>query len=143
MNDLKLIFSKTSFLGNPAKLIKLVWQFESLTKKQRSTYPNSLVTEELYVKIGEEIYQLQNKKFIKGKFLPNEANLIIISKKALEHSLIIVEKPGDGDINQLLKGLHKEKGIEKYQEIIDEISESFLTNVSMKKLINIVRKQMF
>lgn len=143
MNDLKLIFSKLSFLGNPAKLIKLVLQIESLTKKQHSTYPNSLQTEEFYVKIGEEISLLQKKKFIKVEFLPNEANLIFISQKAFEQSLKIVGKPVDGDINQLLKGLRKEKSLAKSQEIIDAISESFLTNVPMKKLINIVRKQIF
>lgn len=36
----------------------------------------------------------------------------------------------------------KEKDLKKCQEIINEISDSFLTNLSIKELIKIIRKQM-
>ena len=68
--------------------------------------------------------------------------MIILSKLALANSLKIVGKPGDGDLNQILKALRKEKDLKKCQEIINEISDSFLTNLSIKELIKIIRKQM-
>ncbi|BDH81265.1 hypothetical protein LLL8_09220 [Lactococcus lactis] len=41
----------------------------------------------------------------------------------------------------MLRAVRKEKNLKKSQEIIDEISKSFLTNLSMKELIRIIRKQ--
>jgi len=105
MSDLSLIFSKFSFLGNPTKLIKIFLQLENLIKKQKSNYPKPDVSDELYVKVEDDIYRLHKKKFIKEVILPNEANVIIISKLALANSLKIVGKPEDGDLNQILKAL--------------------------------------
>ncbi|QEA60354.1 hypothetical protein [Lactococcus lactis] len=142
MSDLSLIFSKFSFLGNPTKLIKIFLQLENLIKKQKSNYPKPDVSDELYVKVEDDIYRLHKKKFIKEVILPNEANVIIISKLALANSLKIVGKPEDGNLNQILKALRKEMDLKKCQEIINEISDSFLTNLSIKELIKIIRKQM-
>ena len=127
MSDLSLIFSKFSF--------KKVLTFENLLSK-----PD--VSDVLYVKVEDDIYRLHKKKFIKEVILPNGANVIILSKLALANSLKIVGKPGDGDLNQILKALRKEKDLKKCQEIINEISDSFLTNLSIKELIKIIRKQM-
>ncbi|EQC58317.1 hypothetical protein LLT6_08485 [Lactococcus cremoris subsp. cremoris TIFN6] len=142
MSDLSLYFSKFSFLGNPTKLIKIFLQLENLMKKQKSNYPKPDVSDELYVKVEDDTYRLHKKKFIKEVILPNEANVIIISKLALANSLKIVGKQEDGDFNQILKALRKEKDLKKCQEIINEISDSFLTNLSIKELIKIIRKQM-
>ncbi|MGO2630452.1 hypothetical protein [Lactococcus lactis] len=111
-------------------------------KKQKSNYPKPDVSDELYVKVEDDTYRLHKKKFIKEVILPNEANVIIISKLALANSLKIVGKQEDGDFNQILKALRKEKDLKKCQEIINEISDSFLTNLSIKELIKIIRKQM-
>lgn len=142
MSDLSLIFSKFSFLGNPTKLIKMLWKLENLIKKQKSNYPKPDISDMLYVQVEDDIYRLQKKKFIKEAILPNEANVIILSKLALVNSSKIVGNPADGDLNQILKALRKEKNLKKCQEIINEISDSFLTNLSIKELIKIIRKQM-
>lgn len=142
MSDLSLILSKFSFLGNPTKLIKIFLQLENLIKKQKSNYPKPDVSDVLYVKVEDDIYRLHKKKFIKEVILLNGANVIILSKLALANSLKIVGKPEDGDLNQILKALRKEKDLKKWQEIINEISDSFLTNLSIKELIKIIRKQM-
>ncbi|BDH81264.1 hypothetical protein LLL8_09210 [Lactococcus lactis] len=51
MNDLKLIFSKFSFLENPAKVLKLLWQLENLMKKQKTDYPKVVTNNDLYMKL--------------------------------------------------------------------------------------------
>lgn len=73
--------------------------------------------------------------------LPKQANLIMISKVAFVNSLKVMNRAIYDELNQLLRAVRKEKNLKKSQEIIDEISKSFLTNLSMKELIRIIRKQ--
>ena len=141
MNDLKLIFSKLSSLENPAKIVKIVWQLDSLMKKQKTDYPKPTNNVDLYVMIGDEIYQLEKKKLIQKSSLPKEANLMMISKVAFDNILKVMQVPANADVNQFLRAVRKEKSLQKYQEIINELSDSFLTNLSMKELIKIGRKQ--
>ncbi|MCJ7968927.1 MAG: hypothetical protein MUW51_08165 [Lactococcus lactis] len=65
----------------------------------------------------------------------------MISKVAFVNSLKVMNRPIYDELNQLLRAVRKEKNLKKSQEIIDEISKSFLTNLSMKELIKIIRKQ--
>ncbi|WP_255217713.1 hypothetical protein [Lactococcus lactis] len=73
--------------------------------------------------------------------MPKKANLIMISKVAFVNSLKVMNRAIYEELNQLLRAVRKEKNLKKSQEIIDEISKSFLTNLSMKELIRIIRKQ--
>ncbi len=73
--------------------------------------------------------------------MPKQANLIMISKVAFVNSLKVMNRAIYDELNQLLRAVRKEKNLKKSQEIIDEISKSFLTNLSMKELIRIIRKQ--
>ncbi|CAJ1223696.1 hypothetical protein LLWA12L8_FAMOGCFE_00954 [Lactococcus lactis] len=73
--------------------------------------------------------------------MPKQANLIMISKVAFVNSLKVMNRAIYEELNQLLRAVRKEKNLKKSQEIIDEISKSFLTNLSMKELIRIIRKQ--
>ncbi|GFO78865.1 hypothetical protein [Lactococcus lactis] len=65
----------------------------------------------------------------------------MISKVAFVNSLKVMNRAIYDELNQLLRAVRKEKNLKKSQEIIDEISKSFLTNLSMKELIRIIRKQ--
>lgn len=65
----------------------------------------------------------------------------MISKVAFVNSLKVMNRAIYDELNQLLRAVWKEKNLKKSQEIIDEISKSFLTNLSMKELIRIIRKQ--
>ncbi|KST77327.1 hypothetical protein [Lactococcus lactis] len=65
----------------------------------------------------------------------------MISKVAFVNSLKVMNRAIYEELNQLLRAVRKEKNLKKSQEIIDEISKSFLTNLSMKELIRIIRKQ--
>jgi len=141
MNDLKLIFSKFSFLENPAKVLKLLWQLENLMKKQKTDYPKVVTNNDLYVRLVIKFISLSRKKFVKKLNLPKQANLIMISKVAFVNSLKVMNRAIYDELNQLLRAVRKEKNLKKSQEIIDEISKSFLTNLSMKELIRIIRKQ--
>ena len=73
--------------------------------------------------------------------MPKQANLIMISKVAFVNSLKVMNRAIYDELNQLLRAVRKEKNLKKSQEIIDEILKSFLTNLSMKELIRIIRKQ--
>ncbi|MGN8066399.1 hypothetical protein ACTCUF_07675 [Lactococcus lactis] len=65
----------------------------------------------------------------------------MISKVAFVNSLKVMNRAIYDELNQLLRAVRKEKNLKKSQEIIDEISKSFLTNLSMRELIRIIRKQ--
>lgn len=65
----------------------------------------------------------------------------MISKVAFVNSLKVMNRAIYDELNQLLRAVRKEKNLKKSQEIIDEILKSFLTNLSMKELIRIIRKQ--
>lgn len=142
MNDINFIFSKFSLLSSPVSLLKLFRQFEKLMKKPKINYVKSKKSEILFLKIDEAVYQLEEKKFIKFYALPEEANLVIISKVAYINCLKIIGAPIDTDLNQLLRKLRKEKDLKKFQEIIEAISDSFSTNLSLRDLMKIVKKQM-
>jgi hypothetical protein len=141
MNDITLIFSKLGFLLSPLNLLKIFRQFEKIMKKPKLDYPKSKKGEDLFLKMDEDIFKFDKNKFTKFTALPREANLVIISKTAYLNCLKLVGTSTDTEINQFLKIFGKEKDLKKLSRMLEEISGSFSTNLSMKELRVILRKQ--
>lgn len=142
MNDIALIFSKLGFLSSPLNLLKIFQKFEKIMKKPKLDYAKSKNSVDLFLKIDDDIFKFDKNKFIKFTALPKEANLVIISKTAYLNCLKLLGSSMDTELNQFLKIVSKEKDLKKFPKMIEEISGSFSTNLSMKELIVIIRKQM-
>lgn len=141
MNDITLIFSKLGFLLSPLNLLKKFRQFEKIMKKPKLDYPKSKKGEDLFLKMDEDVFKFDKNKFTKFTALPREANLVIISKTAYLNCLKLFGTSIDTEINQFLKIVGKEKDLNKLSRMIEEISGSFSTNLSMKELRVIIRKK--
>ena len=141
MNDITLIFSKLGFLLSPLNLLKIFRQFEKIMKKPKLDYPKSKKGEDLFLKMDEDVFKFDKNKFTKFTALPTEANLVIISTTAYLNCLKLFGTSIDTEINQFLKIVGKEKDLNKLSRMIEEISGSFSTNLSMKELRVIIRKK--
>ncbi|WP_259764943.1 hypothetical protein [Lactococcus lactis] len=111
-------------------------------KKPKLDYAKSKNSLDLFLKIDDDIFKFDKNKFIKFTALPKEANLVIFSKTAYLNCLKLLGSSMDTELNQFLKIVSKEKDLKKFPKMIEEISGSFSTNLSMKELIVIIRKQM-
>lgn len=113
---------------------------EQLFKAQPHNYPKDKKSQKLYLKVEDDIYFFQRKRFVQVEFLPQKANLIKVSQGALAHVAHILGKP-DADINVLLKTLRQVDDISVFQEIMTELSGNFSGNISLRQVLRSLSKK--
>ncbi|MFK4900169.1 hypothetical protein ACI1UM_04190 [Lactococcus petauri] len=140
MKDVKDLLSKFKLAAQPVKFLRLLQEMEQLFKAQPHNYPKDKKSQKLYLKVEDDIYFFQRKRFVQVEFLPQKANLIKVSQGSLAHVAHILGK-SYADINVLLKTLRQVDDISVFQEIMTELSGNFSSNISLRQVLRSLSKK--
>lgn len=135
----KVLLQRLAKVGNPVFLVKLLNSISSFIKSHQNDYPNEDNSKELYISVGHDIFLLKGKSFIQVDNLPNDCSLVVLSKENYDElaSLLKIDN-SKVDLKKFMKSLRKVDSVKRYQEIMEIISPSFSTNMSIPQLTQLV-----
>lgn len=140
--SIKIILKKLVNVGNPGFLLHLLNDVGSFVKAHQNGFPNDGNTTRSYLVIGNDTFLLSGRLLSSIEKYPESCCLIYLSKEDyIKLTKLLGMSTKEVDIKKLMKLLRKVDNIRNYKLIMEVISTSFSTNMSIIQLCQLVRQQ--